>query len=111
MVSFFKNNVLVFEILTANLNFLWMKYLLFLIFVSISCYLPIFSQSIQENYGNDSTHGKYYGIRGIDMYAEIYGSGKPLLMIHGNGGSISSFKKNIAFFAKNNRSIKSCNAL
>lgn len=34
------------------------------------------------------------------MYCEIYGTGKPLLMLHGNGGSISTFKNNIAYFAK-----------
>jgi len=34
------------------------------------------------------------------MYCEVYGNGQPLLMIHGNGGSINSFKSNIAFFAK-----------
>lgn len=34
------------------------------------------------------------------MYCEIYGDGTPLLMIHGNGGSIKSFKSNIPFFAK-----------
>jgi len=50
-------------------------------------------------YGNFEAAGKYYNIRGIKMYCEVYGSGKPLLMIHGNGGSISSFKNNIGYFA------------
>jgi len=52
------------------------------------------------NYGNNAAAGKYYNIRGINMYCEIYGSGKPLLMIHGNGGSIGSFADNIPYFAK-----------
>jgi pimeloyl-ACP methyl ester carboxylesterase len=34
------------------------------------------------------------------MYCEVYGSGKPLLMIHGNGGSISSMENNIPYFAQ-----------
>ena len=34
------------------------------------------------------------------MYCEIYGNGKPLLMIHGNGGSIKRFTNNIAYFSK-----------
>jgi pimeloyl-ACP methyl ester carboxylesterase len=34
------------------------------------------------------------------MYCEIYGSGKPLLLIHGNGGSIKSFENNIPYFSK-----------
>lgn len=52
------------------------------------------------NYGNDAAAGKYYNIRGIKMYCETYGTGKPLLLIHGNGGSIKAFDKNIPFFAK-----------
>jgi pimeloyl-ACP methyl ester carboxylesterase len=35
------------------------------------------------------------------MYYEIYGQGKPLLMIHGNSGSISSFVNQITYFSKN----------
>ena len=52
-------------------------------------------------YGNNPDAGRFYNIRGIKMYVEEYGEGKPLLMIHGNGGSIKSFKKNIPYFAKN----------
>ena len=52
------------------------------------------------DYGNNAAAGKYYNIRGIKMYCEIYGSGKPLLMIHGNGGSINAFEHNIPYFAK-----------
>ena len=51
-------------------------------------------------YGNNLRAGKFYNIRGIKIYCEIYGSGKPLLMIHGNGGSIESFKNNIPYFSK-----------
>ena len=51
-------------------------------------------------YGHNAEKGKFYNIRGIKIYCEIYGSGKPLLMIHGNGGSIESFENNIPYFAK-----------
>lgn len=34
------------------------------------------------------------------MYYETYGSGEPLLLIHGNGGSINNFVKQIPVFAK-----------
>ncbi len=51
-------------------------------------------------YGDNAEAGKYYNIRGIKMYCEIYGSGMPLLMIHGNGGSIESFANNIPYFSK-----------
>lgn len=55
----------------------------------------------QVPYGDNAQVGKYYNIRGIKMYCEVYGSGKPLLMIHGNGGSISTFSGNIPYFADN----------
>jgi pimeloyl-ACP methyl ester carboxylesterase len=51
-------------------------------------------------YGNNPAAGKYYPIRGFKMYCEIYGQGQPLLIIHGNGGSISAFTKNIPYFSQ-----------
>jgi pimeloyl-ACP methyl ester carboxylesterase len=59
-----------------------------------------YSQQKPLPYGNNPSAGKYYNIRGIKMYCEVYGKGKPLLMIHGNGGSISAFSKTIPYFAK-----------
>lgn len=35
------------------------------------------------------------------MYYETYGKGEPLLIIHGNGGSINNFIYQIPFFSKN----------
>lgn len=52
------------------------------------------------NYGNNAAAGKYYSIRGIKLYCEIYGKGEPLLMIHGNGGNISAFTDNIPYFSR-----------
>lgn len=51
-------------------------------------------------YGNNPAAGKYYNIRGFKMYCEVYGEGKPLLIIHGNGGSINNFVYQIPYFAK-----------
>ncbi|MES2427747.1 MAG: alpha/beta hydrolase [Bacteroidota bacterium] len=53
----------------------------------------------QIPYGANKATGKYYNIRGFKMYCEIYGTGKPLLMIHGNDGSISTFSGLIPHFA------------
>jgi pimeloyl-ACP methyl ester carboxylesterase len=50
-------------------------------------------------YGKNKSAGKYYNIRGFKMYAEVYGQGQPLLFIHGNGGSINNFTKNIPYFS------------
>ncbi|MEO6488772.1 MAG: alpha/beta hydrolase [Ferruginibacter sp.] len=51
-------------------------------------------------YGQNKAVGKYYNIRGFKMYAEIYGQGKPILFIHGNGGSSANFFKQVPYFAK-----------
>jgi len=51
-------------------------------------------------YGKNKAVGKYYNIRGFKMYVEVYGQGKPLLFIHGNGGSINNFTKQIPYFAQ-----------
>lgn len=44
--------------------------------------------------------GKYYDIRGLKMYCEVYGEGQPLLVIHGNSGSINNFLYQIPYFSK-----------
>lgn len=51
-------------------------------------------------YGNNSKVGKYADIRGIKMYYEVYGSGAPLLLIHGNSGSIADLSNQIDYFSK-----------
>ena len=51
-------------------------------------------------YGKNSKTGKFYNIRGFKMYCEVYGSGEPLLLIHGNGASIRDFVKQIPYFSK-----------
>jgi pimeloyl-ACP methyl ester carboxylesterase len=50
------------------------------------------------DYGNNTKIGKYAKVNGINLYYEIYGKGKPLLILHGNGGSISDAGSHIDFF-------------
>jgi pimeloyl-ACP methyl ester carboxylesterase len=48
----------------------------------------------------------YSDVNGIKMYYEIYGKGKPLVLIHGGGSTIqSTFEKAIPLFAKNRKVI------
>lgn len=54
----------------------------------------------KTTYGIDSTAGKFYNIRGFKMYCEVYGQGQPLLFIHGNGGSINNFLRQLPYFSK-----------
>ena len=51
-------------------------------------------------YGNDDEAGKYVTANGIKIYYEAYGSGEPLLLLHGNGQSIDAFNQQIPEFAK-----------
>lgn len=58
------------------------------------------SDTVKYPYGNNAKAGKYYNIRGFKMYAETYGSGQPLLIIHGNSGSINNFIYQIPYFSQ-----------
>lgn len=92
-----------------------MRLVLFALFLSCSLYsfaqenaaakIAEFEKNLHDPkatpYGNNPATGKYYDIRGFKMYCEIYGSGEPLLIIHGNGGSINNFTYQIPYFAKN----------
>jgi pimeloyl-ACP methyl ester carboxylesterase len=74
-----------------------------LYFCLLCIFLLAFSTSVfaqAENYGNNPKAGKYFDGRGFKMYYEIYGQGEPLLIIHGNGGSIQDFTNQIPFFDK-----------
>ncbi len=56
-------------------------------------------------YGSNPHCGRTVHLRGFGMYVEEYGKGEPLLIIHGNGGSIASMRYQIPFFAKHYRVI------
>jgi len=79
-----------------------MRKLFILSVISLLCSFPVFAQSVSKTgipYGDNKAVGKYYDIRGFKMYCEVYGEGQPLLIIHGNGGSIENFKFNIPYFS------------
>jgi pimeloyl-ACP methyl ester carboxylesterase len=56
--------------------------------------------SAKINYGDNPAAGNYKKINGIKLYYEIYGQGKPLVLLHGNGGSIRGHAKRIEYFQK-----------
>ena len=72
--------------------------LIFFIILILFNYLPAQAEKIK--YGDNSTAGHYAYINGINLYYEVYGTGFPLLMLHGNGGSINAFVNQIPFFEK-----------
>ena len=83
-----------------------LKQIKVLAFVAII--LPMLTIAQQSNvsvadivrYGQNETAGNFVNVNGISLYYEVYGQGEPLLMIHGNGGSISSFENQIPYFAR-----------
>ncbi len=54
----------------------------------------------QTPYGNNPAAGHYFDARGFKLYYETYGQGEPLLLLHGNGGSIVNMANQIPFFAE-----------
>ena len=49
-------------------------------------------------YGANTTAGDTFTHDGVTLYYEVYGIGEPLLLVHGNGGSIGSLTAQIAYF-------------
>jgi len=51
-------------------------------------------------YGSNPAAGRTFVHDGVRLYYEVYGSGEPLLVIHGNGGSIADMSAQISHFRK-----------
>ena len=75
--------------------------LLCFILLSLACA----SAKEPADYGRNPEVGKYAEINGIKLYYETYGEGKPLLLIHPNGGNITSMAPQIAEFSPRYRVI------
>ncbi|HEU5293090.1 MAG TPA: alpha/beta hydrolase [Cyclobacteriaceae bacterium] len=59
----------------------------------------VHAQQTSHKYGDNPKAGSTYNHDGVKVYYEIYGQGKPLVLLHGNGGSIGSRSKLIPEFA------------
>ena len=73
--------------------------LAFLIFTSTINLLHGQTQ-VSINYGDNKEAGGFKKVNGINLYYEIYGTGKPLIFLHGSGGSIRSSRAKIEYFKK-----------
>ncbi|MCE3076715.1 alpha/beta fold hydrolase [Chryseobacterium gwangjuense] len=51
-------------------------------------------------YGKNDAVGKTVKLNDAELYYEIYGEGEPLVLLHGNGGSIQEFYKQIPELSK-----------
>jgi pimeloyl-ACP methyl ester carboxylesterase len=90
--------------LHANLSF--MKNIKTLLLIAVAVILTLSTQAQSDPfagsiYGKNAQAGHYIKTRGFKMYYETYGSGEPVLFIHGNDGSIEDFTCQIPYFSKN----------
>ncbi|MCG2420511.1 alpha/beta hydrolase, partial [Aequorivita sp. F47161] len=84
------------------------KQLIFLsaiLFFGISCAQVKMNFKFDTSYGNNEAIGKYVEINDAKIYFEEYGKGEPLLLIHGNSGSIKSMGNQIEYFKSKYRVI------
>jgi len=63
----------------------------------ISCNNPV---QDKIEYGSNESAGQYIDVNDIKVYYEVYGEGEPLLLLHGNGGSIVNFQYQIPELSK-----------
>ncbi len=75
-----------------------MKRLVFSLFVACLVMGANAQSQTSIKYGDNKEAGGYKEVNGIKMYYEIYGSGKPLLLLHGSGGSIRNQRPKIDYF-------------
>lgn len=75
--------------------------------ISLLCFIFLIITNVSAQtgtpipYGNNKEAGNYKEVNGIKMYYEIYGSGQPLVLLHGNGGSIKGHAQRIEYFKTN----------
>ncbi|MES2382663.1 MAG: alpha/beta hydrolase [Bacteroidota bacterium] len=68
--------------------------------VAVFLLLLLCKLSAQTAYGNNKEAGQYITLNGVKHYYEVYGNGKPLLLIHGNSTGIKGWVAQIEFFSK-----------
>lgn len=57
-------------------------------------------ESENSGYGKNDSAGKVLKLKDAELYYEIYGEGEPLVLLHGNGGSIKELYKQIPELSK-----------
>lgn len=77
----------------------------------IACWDPLHAQPNSARpaklpaYGSNADAGGFAAVNDIKLYYESYGTGQPMLLIHGNDGRIADLTHQITHFAKSNRVI------
>ena len=79
-----------------------MKHLLVLLLLLL-CFSGIVNAQSRRSvarYGSNPAVGRTFIHDGLKLYYEVYGVGEPLLLVHGNGGSMADLAAQIAYFRK-----------
>lgn len=74
-----------------------------MLLLAFTCFITLASTAQPQKtfttpYGNNPAAGKYATVNGIQMYYETYGQGAPMVLVHGNGGSVASMANQIEYF-------------
>jgi pimeloyl-ACP methyl ester carboxylesterase len=75
-----------------------MRRLTLLLCPFLVCVIVAVQAQAPAKYGSNPAAGNTFTHDGIKLYYEIYGAGEPILLVHGNGGSIANFKAQIDYF-------------
>lgn len=67
---------------------------------SLQDYSQFLDAAKKSGFGKNSLAGKVLHLKDADIYYEVYGKGEPLFLLHGNGGSIDAFTKEIPELSK-----------
>jgi pimeloyl-ACP methyl ester carboxylesterase len=67
--------------------------------LAVFSFSTLHAQTTSPKYGDNPSAGGFYNHDGVKIYYEIYGQGKPMVILHGNGGSIKARANLIPDFA------------
>jgi pimeloyl-ACP methyl ester carboxylesterase len=75
-------------------------YTLLIAVVLVSCHQKKQNSSLPIPYGKNDTNGQFIEVDGTTIYFETYGNkdNQPLILVHGNGGSIAAMTHQIDYF-------------
>jgi pimeloyl-ACP methyl ester carboxylesterase len=66
---------------------------------------PLAKPAPAVRYGDNAAAGRTFVHDGVRLYFEVYGTGEPLLLVHGNGGSIADMRLQIDHFRRRHQVI------
>lgn len=72
---------------------------LLLIVLQVCCINKITLAQKSIPYGDNKEAGQYIVLNGVNHYYEVYGTGKPLLLIHGNSTATKGWAAQIEYFS------------